>query len=658
MKRNLTFLILCLFSPAILAQEQPSIERLAEEYYLKYEYARAANLYKRMAERKQVKTVTLERLAESYRKINDYARAANWYARLLERGDAHPQTGLHYADMLKCQGRYDEAKAAYLLYAQKAGQSKMLSDRIAGCDAAPKWMEDPVMGSITNITRLNTGYSDWGATFYPGGIIFMSDSLWRDLLLPDSRENKKLYGRNKHPYFKLYLADTNSYGNVYISDLSPAFNQFLYHIGPVTFDSTFQTAYFTVTDPAPRISAAEKERYGFGLTIHGNRRLELFISRKDTQGVWQQPASFPYNNPAAYSIGHAALSNDGRVLYFASDMPGGHGGTDIWYSELQPEGHWGSPQNCGTVINTHEDEAFPVMGPEGTLYYSGKGGIGMGGFDIFSTKGNRAQWSQPENMRYPVNSPGDDFHFVTRRDGSGFLTSNRAGGKGDDDIYSWGPTPRYTLTPVKVPGLQIDLKVTVCPPFRGSCIYLFNRQRGVGWCFSTDADGTFTAKLEKETDYVIRITKNGITDSLEFNTRGMDSSKTLLKDLCPQERIKTGAIFRLKNLHYDYDKFNIRPDAARVLDSLALILQQRPTMRIELGSHTDSRGSHQYNLELSRRRARSAVTYLEQAGIAPGRLEWRGYGATKLLNHCEPGVKCTDKEHEENRRTEIMILRE
>lgn len=539
MKKIWIFALANLLAVSVSAQEQKSISQQAEIFYHKYEYARAANLYERLAKKKHPKLIFLQRLATCYRMVNNYEAAAKWYAVVLEKGDTVPETRLYYADMLKSQGKYAEAKTAYAAAAQQSNsQAALIANRIAGCDAAVQWMNSPSVETVRDVPRLNTTLSDWGATWYPNGIVFMSDSLRKDLLLPGSKVDKNLYGRNNHPFYKLYLADTVNYGNVYLFDLSTAFNSYRYHVGPVAFDAGFNTAWFTVTEADKRIDG-EKERFPHGLVIRGNRRLELMVSHRDSSGHWQPAESFAYNKSSEYSIGHAALSPDGNILYFTSDMPGGQGGTDIWFSELQPNGSWGTPQNAGSVINTVDDEAFPAIAKDGTLYYSSKGGIGMGGFDIFAATGSKNQWSQPNNMRFPLNSPGDDFFFVRNGNGQGYFASNRQGGMGDDDIYSWSSPNTTTIETLKpfVPGLQIPFTANVCPRYRRSCIYLYNKKRGIGWCYSAES-GSFTATLEPDTEYVIRITTGNNTSSVEFNTNGMNSSNTIEKEICPDSGIK------------------------------------------------------------------------------------------------------------------------
>jgi len=532
MKKVCTILLLCILAHPLWAQEQPSLAKRAATYYVLYDYARAANIYREMASKKKVQLLTLERLADCYRQINNYSDAAVWYGKLVTMPDALPEDGLHYGDMLKCLGRYNEAKAAYQQYAQKTGQTQRVANRIAGCDSAQVWMQYPTNTAITNIKQLNTTKSDWGATYYPHSIVFMSDSLYRNQLSADSRVNKKLYGRSRNAYYKLYKADSLNYGNFFISDLSPAFNQYLYHIGPVVFNNTYDTAYFTVTNPQPAIEG-EKQRIEKVL-VNDTRRLELFITSKDGQGNWRAPVAFAYNSPATYSLGQAALSPDGSVMYFTSNMPGGQGGTDIWYSERQTNGSWGTPQNCGTLINTPEDEAFPTVGPDGSLFFSSKGHVGMGGYDIFIASGNRAQWITPLNLKSPLNAAGDDFYLINGPNATGYFASNRSGGVGNDDIYGFANASQY-ITPTFIPLLQIPFEGIICPRFRNACIYLYNKQRDIGWCFSPDPNGKIYITLEHDTDYELRITNtNGSRYVISFDSRGRTDNSLFIKEFCPQ----------------------------------------------------------------------------------------------------------------------------
>ncbi|WP_143306163.1 tetratricopeptide repeat protein [Chitinophaga vietnamensis] len=533
MKKYAGIILLVLSVQLSLAQEQLSLEKQAAAYYDRYDYARAASMYERIAAKRKEKTSTeiLARLANAYRQNNRYGPAVNWYAKLLARADAPPDARLYYGDMLKSLGQYAEAKAAYTQYAQ-TGNAEKVKNRIAGCDAALEWMQSPTPVLVHNVARLNTAKSDWGATPYPGRIVFMSDTLYRQQLEKGSRFNRNKYRRSNRDYYKLYETDTGSYGNVYIKDFSPSVNWSRYHVGPAVFDKSYQVIYVTMTNPRRRIPGVKEHRVKYGY-----RRLELYTSEKDHNGKWGKLVAFPYNKPDEYSLGHAALSNDGNTLYFAADMPGGQGGTDIWYCDRQADGKWSAPVNCGPSINTSEDEEFPTIAPDGSLYFSSKGWPGMGGFDLFRSSGSKAQWSTPENLRYPTNSPGDDFYFVSSG-GATYFASNRPGGKGGDDIYSITNPDVYTLTKTPV-ALVIPFIATICPTLEGACIYLYNRQRGIGWCFLGERGREINMTLEKETDYVIRMTYAGQRrDSIEFNTRGMKDGETLKKVLCPEKRGK------------------------------------------------------------------------------------------------------------------------
>jgi WD40-like Beta Propeller Repeat len=525
MKKNTIITILLFIFQYSKAQEQLSLDKQAAVAYAKYDYAKAASMYERLAAKRKdkVQTQILERLANSYRYINEYAAAATWYAKLLSRTDAPPEARLYYGDMLKSLGRYAEARANYTQYSQK----DQIVNRIAGCDAAQQWLQQPSTVFVRNEARLNTTGADWGATYYIRGIAFVSDSLYSQLL-ENSQHLKKMYGRTQRNYQKMYRSDSSTYGTVYIKDFSPSFNWSHYHVGPVAFDPAFHSAYVTLTNPRQRIPAAKTDKVKYGY-----RRLELFFSEQDSSGNWKKLSPFPYNKPEAYSLGHAALSVDGRTIYFASDMPGGQGKTDIWYSEKQAGGKWGQPVNCGPSVNTTEEEEFPTIAPDGSLYFSSKGWIGMGGFDIFHTTGSNAQWSHPENLRSPVNSPGDDFYYVANADGGAYFSSNRSGGKGNDDIYSLaGPgKPAFTKIPTAA---TIPFTGIICTKLNDACIYIFNKQRGIGWCFIGQPDREISLTLEKETDYVIRITYPGghKKDSILFNTRGLNNMEVLRKEIC------------------------------------------------------------------------------------------------------------------------------
>jgi outer membrane protein OmpA-like peptidoglycan-associated protein len=535
--------------------------------------------------------------------MQQYEKALKWYKAYCAKDAEHADRVilLKIGELHKTLEQYDNAKSVFQEYLTGPGDAKLGKAKMAGCDSALLWLELPLKDTVKNEEALNTADADWGVAVYDGGkISFTSEYTRKKILDKDSKVNAAAYGWTNRPYMKLYQANGGQ-ENPAISDLGDVFNKNVYHVGPATFSRHFDTAYFTVTNPGGdnALDYDIEKIDGLVRTI-GTRKLELYYSIRDTAGKWSTAHPFKYNNAKEYSLGLAALDPSGKILYYVSDREGTLGKTDIWYSVKQTDGSWGDPQNCGSTINTTDEESFPTFGPDGKLYFASKGHPGMGGYDIFSTTGTRFYWTKPVNLKPPFNSSYDDFYYTLTSPKSGYLSSNRMGGKGNDDIYSFD-----NLQP---PAQFVSVAV---PP----------------------------AKEEpKPKDPAVKRTIGGDDDDVN---RPYEVGETLI----------------LANLYYDLDKSNIRYDAAAILDKLVAVLKRYPTMEIELSSHTDSRASDEYNMQLSIRRAISAVNYLESKGIASGRVKANGYGETRLVNGCKNDVPCSEEQHQANRRTEVTILK-
>jgi outer membrane protein OmpA-like peptidoglycan-associated protein len=558
MKKQILFISICLIALAkySLAQEQPSIKQQADKLFERYEYFKSLNLYLEIIDKNNIQVT--ERIADCYREMNRYEDAEQWYAKAIDEPNANNIDHYYYAEVLLRNQKFTEAKAQYKIYF--ANDLALLTLKLSNCDSAALWMKQPALYAIKNASNLNTPYSDWGLT-YDGkdGFVFTSDRVTDD---------EKTDQRTGNNWFKLYQANANG-GEIKELVLSNQTKQDLdkYHVGPIALNAGGDTAYITITTnmPAKKIELDKSKQRLY------TRRLQLVMARK-VDGQWLVFGGFAYNDIQKYSIGNAALSKDGRVIYFSSDMPGGEGKTDIWYCEKQTDGSWGKPVNCGKTINTKDEDSFPFMDDNGTLYYSSKGLTGMGGYDIYSAKGEKANWSTPQNLKYPINTTSDDFYLVTRDGKSGYFSSNRNGGQGSDDIYSFDT----------VPSKPVIVKTPVNPP-----------------------------------------------------------------------QFKQG--FVLNTIYYDLDKSNIRPDAAVELDKLVALMNQNPSLKINIASYTDSRASYDYNLALSQRRAQAAIDYLVTKGIAADRLSAKWYGKNNLVNNCADGENCTEAEHQLNRRTEFSV---
>lgn len=625
------------------AQEQPSAASKVENYIRRNEYANAIKVLVPIASKKNPSTLNLERLADSYLYLKQYESAENWYARVVQRTDYKKESLLNYAEALKQNGKYREAKVQFQKYESEFGALPEVTLAIAGADSALIWLEKPTGHVIRNEERLNTDKAEFGA--------FPTQNLGLLYTAEPTLDHKKRSGMTGESYLKIFSTEQGA-ANVGLDQgkqVAGLFNEAAYHVGPVISNKEGDVLFVTRTYPG-----ADAERYrAYGKTVK-RKNLELKIYKKDSNR-WIE-VNFPYNNVKEYSLGHAALSADEQTLYFASDMPGGLGGVDIWYSELQSDGSWGKPQNAGAVINSAGDEMFPaVYGDE--FYFSSNGFAGMGGLDIFRAKGAKSNFSGRENLRFPINSAGDDFAFVVshkdEHEAHGYLASNRSGGKGNDDIYSFGYVrPKITI---RLEGLTINKKTKDLLP--GATVSLFAANRQLLGKVQSDGSALFTFPIEENENYKLFAEKEGFhADSLRVGPIKANKDTVVKVTLALEPVFTVGDKFVLENIYYDFDKHNIRPDAALVLDQLVRTMRDNPTLKIELSSHTDSRGNDNYNMALSQRRAQAAVDYIISQGIDRDRLVARGYGETRLINHCGNGVKCSDDEHQANRRTEVEVL--
>ncbi|WP_214070704.1 OmpA family protein [Mucilaginibacter sp. dw_454] len=590
MKRIATLLLfLIILVTGVKAQEQPDTKQLADNLFQRYEYFNALKIYLRLAGKSSTDGFIVERVADCYRLMGDYNNAEIWYQKAIGYGEAAVIDHFYYAEILLRNEKFKQARDEYKVYYQSENHEQ-LPFKLASCDSAEKWKKNPSIAfTIKNEQKLNSKYSDWGLNYFgKTDMVFTSD---RKI----SNNRKDTYYRNGDGYFNVYRTDGSMVTPFALKTKGSPFFDTKYHVGPMIFTNSGDTAYITITTTVPSKKLPTDVKTPDYTEKLYTRRLELIMATK-VKGQWAAFKSFPYNNLTEYSVGNAALSKDGNIIYFTSDMPGGEGKTDIWYCVKQSDGTWDQPVNCGKMINTKDDESFPSISGN-SLYFASNGLPGMGGLDIFKAKGNKATWSKPVNLKYPVNSTSDDFYFLTKDSLSGYFSSNREGGQGNDDIYSFGYVAPPEVIVDKKPGLTgKDINANLKVPSPQPVTALLTMKKGEG--------------------------------------------------------------IILNNIYYDVNKADIRPDAAAELRRLAAVLKQRPSIRLEISSHTDSRAPSKYNMILSQRRAASAVAYLVRLGIDRRRLVPKGYGDTQLLNNCTKGEFCTEEQHQINRRTEVHIISE
>ncbi|BAV08691.1 Outer membrane protein OmpA [Filimonas lacunae] len=675
MKRNLLLLSLLISMLHSQAQEQPSLENIADRRFERFEFVVAAPLYEQIVKDGKVKPQVYYKLGYCYEMMQQYEKAVATYQTFLKRDTANPALWMRVGDMQKILKRYDEARVSYNNFSSRTHKPELVARRIAGCDSAKVWLSDTTKPlPLVNEKLLNTDVSDWGVSFYGNKLVFTSDHTIDSLPMNKKERARNTYGRNGHAFLKLYQADTVAVAagiadsaNFIAADFKPGGANFEYHVGPAVFSKNLDTVYFTITNDGNNLE------YEKALTRSvGTRKLEIYYCVKNSNNEWGAPVAFAYNNVKSYSVGHAALAKDGSRLYFASDMPGGFGGTDIWFCEKKNDGGWYSPINCGSVINTPGQEVFPTIVADTTLYFSSNEHPGMGGLDLFYAYGTDSAWQTPVNMKLPFNSSYDDFYCNIQKR-KGFLASDREGGSGSDDIYSFEIPPVYFLLLDNTVYNRKDSTI-----LKGAQVQLTCSAVTTDTTATTDGHGNNTFVVKRNQQYIIRAAYPGFTSaSIDVPTTGYKDIDTVYSRIylavvpppetipvkppvigsIPDRHFEIGETFVLDKLYYDTDKHNIRPDAAKELDKLVAILMKYPKIEIELSSHTDSRGSDQHNLVLSQNRAKSAVQYLISKGVAASRLIAAGYGETRLTNRCANGVKCTSKEHQMNRRTEVKILK-
>ncbi|MBK6444761.1 MAG: OmpA family protein [Bacteroidetes bacterium] len=649
-QRFLLFLLVVISAQATFAQRGPTF--LAEQAFNKGDYYDAAALYKKAFTKEKNKVKRAEiiyKVAESYRLTNDYKNQEVWYAKAIKANFKDPEALVHYADALKVNGKYDEAIVQYTNF-QKASPTDPRGELgISSSQQAQKWKEKPTRYKVENVPAINTKYSDFGANY--------SNKDHRHIIYTSARQEsmgKNEDGGTGEKFQDLFEATVDKKGKwsspkPLLEPINSGGND-----GSATIDAKGVDMFFTRCD-------VERGKMG---------GCEIYYTKRKGQ-TWDEPKLIPLSGDS-FTVGQPSLSADEQTLYFVSDMEGGQGGKDIWMTVYDKKTKaWGTPSNLGNKINTPLDEMFPSITANGTLYFSSKGHSGMGGLDIFQTKISGSGWEQPLNLRYPVNTSADDFAFILDELSGerGFLSSNREGGKGGDDIYTWYLPPLIFTISGRV--YDADTRSNI----EGASIELFGSD-GTSIPFKTDATGAYKFDLKPETSYKLSATnKNYLNKYLEVSTVGLEQSKDFIGDFDFALRSMLRSI-ELPDIYYDLAKWDLRSESKKALDGLVETMNENPTIVIELGSHTDSRPIPMTNDTLSQRRAESVVKYLIQHGIEADRLYAKGYGAReprvldREIGSFKSGDVMTDEfisklkstkvkeeAHQLNRRTEFKVLR-
>ena len=639
------YYILSLLFSFVSVLAQTNLKK-ADALFRNYSYVDAAKAYEECLEKiKKPSVQTLKNAADSYYFISDNRNALKWYQKLYEiQGDNLPDIYyLRYIQSMKGVMDYDNADKITKEYLNKKGDQKEIDKYVFQKKLLDSLSKSKSLYTISNI-NINTNKSDFGAAFYKDKIVFTSA---RDT----TNFDKKLYNWNKQPFLSLYVAERSAAdGNLFDETIFIPNIMTKYHEATATFSSDWKTMYYTTNILKKNKLVIDESRTNNFQIIKG--------TIEDNKLVKTEKVFFDSDK---YSVGHPYLSDDGKLLFFASDMPGGYGETDLYVVRIADDGTMSSPQNLGPTINTIGNDVFPFY-RNGVLYFSSDGHYGLGDLDIYESKLSEGlNFSVPRNLGTPINSNKDDFSFIIdSKDNYGYISSNRAQGKGDDDIYYF--TKGKPICNQLISGKAINTKTKT--GISDTFIIAYDVYDSVITETKTDADGNYT--LEVPCSKRIKITANKpnfsgdekyIETTKDNNAQIKDVNFYLSNydDLVVKkdgiEKVDINPIF------FDYDKFNINPQAAAELEKVVFVMQKFPKIKIKIESHTDSRGKDAYNLKLSDERAKSTQAYIISKGIESSRIESAiGYGATRLVNKCKKGVKCTEAEHLANRRSDFIII--
>ncbi|MBV8252300.1 MAG: OmpA family protein [Chitinophaga sp.] len=609
---------------SLAAQEQKSVLVMADEAYNRQEYARAAALYERLAlqQGKRAKTAQLMKLADSYRAIGLFDHAGNWYARVTTMPDCPPEAWFSLGEVLRNRERYEEAKAQYAHFTSQKSDSMQLKElAIRSCDSALLWKQQPAQISLSGLKELNSENSEIITGVIKKGLLLISNG-YRGMQMNGRMEKHPAEDkRTAQPFYKPYIyAQYNGNANGLLEELFPELlGGYRYHIGPVCMNEEEDTLYVTINDQDRVLPNSQKG------PMSGIRRLNIYQSVKQN-GKWSVPVLLTTINKEGYSSSYPVLAEKGKLMYFVSDRPGGQGQADIWYSEKQADGNWGAPVNCGPVLNSTADEAFPTINEEGSLYFSSKGHPGMGGYDIFRAIGSRAQWQLPFNLKAPFNTGGDDIGLILHRNGyEGFLSSNRQGGTGADDIYSFKDAHFFERLPSAVP-----------PAATSDDDKSGDKTNG-----NHHSDGNDTGNHTGN--------NNGKTNG---NQTGDGTNK---HKLTPEEEKDKAELEKLQ-FYYKFNSTELLTESRRILDYVAGIMQRHPKWKLLVVSYTDSRGTDAYNKDLSTMRCYSVINYLDDKGIDRNKIYYSNRTRDAIQNGCLDGKPCTEMQHQQNRRSELKVI--
>ncbi|MFD2035062.1 OmpA family protein [Belliella marina] len=590
-------------------------------------------------------------LAQSNLKIRDFEQAEAWYTKLLKMEAVENLDYFNFAKVLAANAKFGEAKTNLGIYLDNGGgevsQEEVESLKVS-IEKGKNLVNESTESLVEPIKGVNTPFSEFAPQVVGTGLSFVSDRV-------DDFEGKidyrnsfsgKRYGWTGNGFLSVYRSTYDSTSNTATGIEIHEDYRYDFHIGPIYETPSI---VFYSKSPVPK----ESRKFTIkkvDLTVFPG----IYYREVNEDSTYSKEKSLPVNSSLEYLLIDPFWDEDAQTLYFASDMPGGYGGTDIYKIQKLGDGTWSEVENLGPDVNTFGDERSPSIDQLQDLYFSSNGHPGLGGLDIFRIKNYGNNAGEAENLGSPINSNRDDFSFIKLDGNKAYISSDRVGGKGSDDLYQviLNYEEFFVLN-----GVVLDKADR--SPIPDAVVTAINLDNGVNLRYITDGEGRFTFRIPFLQAYDLAASSTGyigselkkVVDGSQRERAEKEKSVEVLLD-----RLVINKVYSVENIFYDFDKWDIRPDAEGPLMNLVKIMSENPTLKIELHSHTDARGARRYNQTLSEKRAQSAVDFIVGKGIGANRIKAIGFGMEQLLNGCAPGVECTEEEHQLNRRTEFKII--
>jgi outer membrane protein OmpA-like peptidoglycan-associated protein/tetratricopeptide (TPR) repeat protein len=608
----------------------------ADRKYTNLAYIDAIKTYERVAKKGYKSADMYKKIGNSYYFNGELESAAKWYTELFAMNtDVEPEYYFRYSQSLQSIGENQKADEMQELFRQKIGitdNSMNFLDQIKANSGRYQ---------IEN-AGINSQYSDYGTAKYGNKIVFATARDTGSL-------SHRIHSWNNQHFTNLYTSELGEDATLSKPEPFDDAVKSRFHEATPVFTKDGKTMYFSRNN----FLKGKKGKSQDKTTL-----LKIYRAYA-VDGLWTNVTELPFNSDQ-FSTAHPTLSPDEKTLYFASNRPDSFGESDIYKVQINEDGSFGTPVNLGNSINTIGRESFPFITDENELYFASDGQPGLGGFDVFVTKVNPdGTFTDVQNVGESVNSAKDDFaYFIDTKTRRGFFSSNRSGGQGSDDIYQFLETKRLRCEQ-ELYGEVTDESTKELLP--NTTISLYNKQFNLLNTTISDSKGNYSLIVDCGQDYYVRAEKP------EYNTKEQKISiskldgRTYLPIALEKTKCKVtigddlGKCFGIKNIYFDFDKYTIRVEAAIDLEKILIVLTDNPGMKLDIRSHTDSRGTFKYNEVLSSNRAKATIQWLIKNGVNPNRLTAKGYGETQLVNHCSDGVSCTEEEHQLNRRSEFII---